>query len=113
MSKIINTGGESREKLLNGVNQLADAVVSASIEPEAFGRVAVEAQAMSKPIIASNIEVDPTFKNVAVSLIFASPQITCRRRYFVASACGSSLVFMMGRFRVVSKPTSSSKKSAR
>ena len=51
--------------------------------------------------IASNIEVDPTFKNVAVSLIFASPQITCRRLYFVASACGSSLVFMMGRFRVV------------
>ena len=34
---------------------LADAVVSASIEPEAFGRVAVEAQAMGKPIIASNI----------------------------------------------------------
>ena len=34
---------------------LADAVVSASIEPEAFGRVAVEAQAMGKPIIASDI----------------------------------------------------------
>jgi len=34
---------------------LADAVVSASIEPEAFGRVAVEAQSMSKPIIASDI----------------------------------------------------------
>ena len=34
---------------------LADIVVSASIEPEAFGRVAVEAQAMGKPIIASNI----------------------------------------------------------
>ena len=30
-------------------------VVSASIEPEAFGRVSVEAQAMGKPIIASNI----------------------------------------------------------
>jgi len=30
-------------------------VVSASIEPEAFGRVAVEAQSMEKPIIASNI----------------------------------------------------------
>ena len=27
----------------------------ASIEPEAFGRVAVESQAMGKPIIASNI----------------------------------------------------------
>ena len=35
--------------------QLADVVISASIEPEAFGRVAVEAQAMNKPIIASNI----------------------------------------------------------
>ncbi len=34
---------------------LADAVVSASVEPEAFGRVAVEAQAMGKLIIASNI----------------------------------------------------------
>ncbi|MDA9650814.1 glycosyltransferase family 4 protein [Candidatus Pelagibacter sp.] len=30
-------------------------VVTASIEPEAFGRVAVEAQSMEKPIIASNI----------------------------------------------------------
>ena len=34
---------------------LADVVVSASIEPEAFGRVAVEAQSMRKPIVASNI----------------------------------------------------------
>jgi len=30
-------------------------VVSASTEPEAFGRVAIEAQSMEKPIIASNI----------------------------------------------------------
>ena len=34
---------------------LADVVVSASIEPEAFGRIAVESQSMGKPIIASNI----------------------------------------------------------
>ena len=34
---------------------LSDVVVSASIEPEAFGRVSVEAQSMTKPIIASNI----------------------------------------------------------
>ena len=34
---------------------LADVVVSASIEPEAFGRVAIESQSMGKPIIASNI----------------------------------------------------------
>ena len=35
--------------------KVADIIVSASIEPEAFGRVAVEAQSMQKLIIASNI----------------------------------------------------------
>ncbi len=35
--------------------KVADIIVSASTEPEAFGRVAVEAQSMEKPIIASNI----------------------------------------------------------
>ena len=35
--------------------KVSDIVVSASIEPEAFGRVAVEAQSMQKTIIASNI----------------------------------------------------------
>jgi len=35
--------------------KISDLVVSASIEPEAFGRVVVEAQSMEKPIIASNI----------------------------------------------------------
>ncbi|MDC0216386.1 glycosyltransferase family 4 protein [Candidatus Pelagibacter sp.] len=35
--------------------KISDIVVSASIEPEAFGRVSVEAQAMQKPILASNI----------------------------------------------------------
>ena len=35
--------------------EISDIVVSASIEPEAFGRVAIEAQSMGKPIIASNI----------------------------------------------------------
>ena len=34
---------------------ISDVVVSSSIEPEAFGRVSVEAQSMKKPIIASNI----------------------------------------------------------
>ena len=34
--------------------KISDIVVSASVEPEAFGRVAVEAQSMEKPIIASN-----------------------------------------------------------
>lgn len=34
---------------------LADIVVSASIEPEGFGRTAVEAQAMGKSVVATNI----------------------------------------------------------
>ena len=34
---------------------LSDVVVSSSIRPEALEEVAVEAQAMGKPIIASNI----------------------------------------------------------
>ena len=35
--------------------KVSDIVISASIKPEAFGRVAIEAQAMEKLIIASNI----------------------------------------------------------
>ena len=35
--------------------KIADVVVSASIEPETFGRVSVESQSMCKPIIASNL----------------------------------------------------------
>jgi len=35
--------------------KVSDLIVSASIEPEAFGRVSVEAQSMEKLIIASNI----------------------------------------------------------
>ena len=35
--------------------KVSDIVISPSIEPEAFGRVAVEAQSMEKLIIASNI----------------------------------------------------------
>jgi len=35
--------------------KVSDLIVSASIEPEAFGRVAVEAQSMEKPIVASDI----------------------------------------------------------
>ena len=35
--------------------EISDVVVSSSTQPEAFGRVSVEAQSMEKPIIASNI----------------------------------------------------------
>src|ERR671913_255734 len=39
--------------------------------------------------------------------------MTCSRRYLSASECGSSRVLMIGRLSVVSRPTSTSKKSAR
>ena len=35
--------------------KISDFVISASIEPEAFGRISVEAQSMQKPILASNL----------------------------------------------------------
>ena len=57
--------------------------------------------------------VVPTLRKVATSDRLASPTITWRRRYFWASAWGSSRVLTIGRFSVVSRPTSSSKKSAR
>ncbi len=52
---------DSRVRLLDHVQDMAvayslsDIVISASIEPEGFGRVAVEAQAMGRPIIATDI----------------------------------------------------------
>ena len=35
--------------------KISNIIISSSIEPEAFGRVAVEAQSMGKTVIASNI----------------------------------------------------------
>ena len=61
----------------------------------------------------STIDVVPTLRNVATSDMLASPVITWRRRYFLGSAWGSSRVLTIGRLSVVSRPTSSSKKSAR
>jgi proteasome accessory factor A len=51
--------------------------------------------------------------DVATSQRLASPTMTCSRLYLRGSAWGSSRVLIIGRFRVVSRPTSSSKKSAR
>ena len=53
--------------------KISDIIVSASIEPEAFGRVAVEAQSMEKLIIASNIGgSNETIINEKTGLLFES-----------------------------------------
>ena len=51
--------------------KISNLVVSSSIEPEAFGRVSVEAQSMEKIIIASNIGGSPeTIINDKTGLLF-------------------------------------------
>ncbi|MDC0518524.1 glycosyltransferase, partial [Candidatus Pelagibacter sp.] len=53
--------------------KVSDLVVSPSIEPEAFGRVAVEAQSMEKLIIASNIGgSNETIVNEKTGFLFES-----------------------------------------
>ena len=53
--------------------KVSDLVVSASIEPEAFGRVAIEAQSMEKPIIASDIGgSNETIKDNVSGFLFKS-----------------------------------------
>lgn len=60
LAEIATLGLGPRVRLVDHCNDmpaaymLADAVVSASTDPEAFGRVAVEAQAMGRPVIASD-----------------------------------------------------------
>ena len=57
--------------------KVSDIVVSASIEPEAFGRVAVEAQSMKKLIIASNIGgSNETIINGKTGILFDSGDAT-------------------------------------
>ena len=81
---------------------------------DATGRSrARSAGSTSSSIIASTMAVVPTLRKVATSDRLASPTITWSRRYFWLSQCGSSRVLTIGRFSVVSSPTSSSKKSAR
>ena len=62
--------------------KICDLVVSPSIKPEAFGRVAIEAQAMEKPIIASNIGgSNETIINDKTGFLFESenPVSLCKK----------------------------------
>jgi len=55
----------------------------------------------------------PSFSSVDAGAQLASPQMTWRRLQRVESACGSSRVLTIGRFRVVWMPSRVSMKSAR
>ena len=74
MSKIINTGGESREKLLNGVNQLADAVVS-TLGPNGRNVVIAQPGGM-KPsstkdgvTVAKSVELEDPVENMGAQIV--------------------------------------------
>ena len=61
--------------------KISDLIVSTSIEPEAFGRIAVEAQSMEKPIIASNIGGSlETIKHEKTGFLFPAGDINALYR---------------------------------
>ncbi len=66
--------------------QVSDIVISPSIEPEAFGRVAVEAQSMEKLIIASNIGgSNETIVNEKTGLLFEAGDINSLSKKIIQS----------------------------
>ena len=83
-------------------------VVSASIEPEAFGRVSIEAQSMEKPIVASNIGgSNETIINNVTGFLFESgnPKSLSKKIIEVLSLDESRLKLMgiEGRKNVIKK----------
>ena len=79
--------------------KVSDIIVSASIEPEAFGRVAVEAQSMEKLIIASNIGgSNETVINEKTGLLFESgdPKSLSKKIIMQALTMDESLLKTMG-----------------
>jgi len=88
--------------------KLSDLVVSASIEPEAFGRVAIEAQSMEKPIIASDIGgSNETIVDNETGFLFKSgnPESLCKKIVEVLNLDQSRLKLMgtEGRKNIIKK----------
>jgi glycosyltransferase involved in cell wall biosynthesis len=88
--------------------KISTLVVSASIEPEAFGRVAIEAQSMEKPIIASNIGgSNETIKNNETGFLFESgnPESLCKKIVEVLNLDQSRLksIGIEGRKNIIKK----------
>ena len=88
--------------------KISDIIVSASIEPEAFGRVSVEAQSMEKPIIASNIGgSNETIVNDKTGFLFEAgkPEELSKKIIHVLNLHESTLKFIgiEGRKNVIKK----------
>ena len=88
--------------------KVSDIIVSSSIEPEAFGRVAVEAQSMGKIIIASNIGgSNETIIDGKTGYLFESgnPKSLCEKILEVLNLDDTTLktVGIEGRKNIVSK----------
>ena len=88
--------------------KISDIIVSSSIEPEAFGRVSVEAQSMEKPIIASNIGgSNETIVNDKTGFLFelGKPEELCKKIIHVLNLDQSTLKFVgiEGRKNVIKK----------
>ena len=88
--------------------KVSNLIVSASREPEAFGRVAVEAQSMEKIIIASNIGgSNETITNNKSGFLFESnsPESLCRKIIEALSLDESRLKLMgiEGRKNIIKK----------
>ena len=79
--------------------KVSDIVISPSIEPEAFGRVAVEAQSMEKLIIASNIGgSNETIINEKTGLLFkAGDPNSLSKRIIQAVTMDNTDYKMMGK----------------
>ena len=88
--------------------KISDIIVSSSIEPEAFGRVSVEAQSMEKPIIASNIGgSNETIINDKTGFLFelGKPEELSKKIIHVLNLNQSTLKFVgiEGRKNVIKK----------
>jgi len=79
--------------------KVSDIIVSASIEPEAFGRVAVEAQSMEKLIIASNIGgSNETIVDGKTGILFTSGDATSLSKKIIqAITMDESSLKLMGK----------------
>lgn len=105
LERLVKDGGlEGYARIVGDTSYMAEAytlsrfVVSASVEPEAFGRVALEAQAMARPVIAGNHggACETVIDNVTGWLVEPGNVDALRNRIEHALAMDSEAYYTMG-----------------